>query len=90
MKWGYLVRYRKDGRLKDKDFGFDEAGARAFYEQRRKYLEGALLVKYQPEGWLYYLKGAKVTWFGRQFLVLDILAIVGWTTALIILWRRAR
>lgn len=91
MKWAYVVRYRKDGRMKDRYFGADESKAREFYEYRRKYLEGAMLMRVRPYGLLETFFKTEFTWYlgGRPTVITGAELSLGlfWLVAIIAIWR---
>lgn len=82
MKKVYVVRYRKAGKLKDSVFE-TEKEAKEFYQERRKYLDQAILFTARDETVLERLSEAKVKWLGME-ADLTYLAIV--VTALVVLW----
>jgi hypothetical protein len=62
MKPCYVVRYRKEGRLKDAVFE-NETEAQEFYQKRRQYLDQAILFKAYDEPLWARLRQARFQWF---------------------------
>lgn len=90
MKYGWLVRFQKGTKMRDRDFGFNEEEARAFFFQRRKYFEPALLIKYSPEPWFLQWTRAQIWWGGFAVSIREILAVTVPLAALLWAWRHFR
>lgn len=89
MSWqyGWAVHYRKELKFKERDFGFDEDAARAFFEKIKKYQGDAALFRYRPQTKVDSFLETKIRWRQIEIQVSQGLFVLFMCLALMVLWR---